>query len=178
MNLPNLPLPVYCVLYLDCVEVLLQLHTGDIKVFWVLRTSSLKPYHIHERSVSHCTLASVHTFVNIQQWLKLLSLPCTTAAAARCKKRCLLSLTGPRLHTCMLLFVNHIFKIIFPPPITSIASSCYFQPFNPLCHLSLPPFQFHSVNSSNAFIPHTHIYLPLCFLKNIHSIFHFTYSTH
>lgn len=30
----------------------------------------------------------------------------------------------------------------------SFLSSCYFQPFNPLCLLSLPPFQFHCVNSS------------------------------
>lgn len=71
------------------------------------------------------------------------------------------------IHTCFSLErVNHICKNIFPPPIKSIASSCYFQPFNPLCHLSLPPFQFHSVNSSNVFLPHTLWYVSFLLKKN------------
>lgn len=90
--------PLYCVLYLDCTEFLLQLHTGDIKAFWMPGTSSPKPFHIHERPVSRCTLASVHTFLNIRLWLELGHFGCPLW------KRWPLSLTAPRLHTYMSLF--------------------------------------------------------------------------
>lgn len=97
---PDLPFSVYSVLYLDCAEVLLQLHTGDVKVFWVLRSSSLKPFHIHERSVSArlrpCTL--------------LWTFDCDYSdrlGCGRCKEGAL-SLTGPHLHTYMFLFETRL----------------------------------------------------------------------